>query len=207
MPLLPRFSDARRTLRRALSFPVLITVATVLAACAAGNGLTSPASLDNATVSYSVYAVTGTSNLLPSAYQFSTETLVRPRVTTTGALNFDVAFDIDSLGRVLLLPAKYVVPLPPAGAPQVGLQKMTAGTYDQLTRASLTGYTLDSMQVAVVGDLYTIQLHDSGCPYGDFFYGKLTVDSIILSERRIVMRSMVNMNCGYRSLLDGLPTN
>ena len=202
--LLSRQSNARRSLRRAIAFPALMVTAFFIAACAAGNGLTSPATVDNVTRTYSVYAVTGTSSALPAAYQYSTETLVRPQLLASGALNFDIAFDITADGKARLLPAKYVVPLPPAGAPILGLQKMTA-VYEQLTRAPLTGYTLDSAVTASVGETYTLQLRDSGCIYGDFFYAKLTIDSVIVSQRRIVLRSMVNRNCGYRSLTEGLP--
>ena len=187
-----------------MSFPALIISAVVVAACSAGNGLTSPATVDNVTRTYSVYAVTGTSNALPAAYQYSTETLVRPQVLASGQLNFDVAFDITADGKARLLPAKYVVPLPPGGAPIIGLQKMTAG-YLQLERAPLTGYTLDSAATASVGETFTLQLHSARCIYGDFFYAKLTIDSVIVSQRRIVVRSLVNRNCGYRSLTEGLP--
>jgi hypothetical protein len=202
--LLPRHSDARRALRRALSFPVLIFAVSVAAACSAGNGLTSPATADNAVLTYSVYALSGTPNTLPAAYQYTTETLVRPYVSISGAINFELAFDLTADGKVLLLPAKAVVPLPPAGSPSVGLQKMTAN-FDALTRAPLTGYTLDTAQTVTVGQTYALQLHNSGCVYGDFFYVKLVVDSIIVPERRMVIRSLVNRNCGYRSLLEGLP--
>jgi len=187
-----------------MSFSALIGTAVVIAACGAGNGLTNPASVSNATRTYSVYAVTGTPNALPAAYQYSTETLVRPQVLSSGALNFDVAFDLTADGKVRLLPAKYVVPLPPAGAPVIGLQKMTA-LYEQLVRAPNNGYTLDSAVTASVGETYTLELRDSGCSFGEYFYAKLTIDSVIVSQRRIVVRSLVNRNCGYRSLTEGLP--
>ena len=202
--LLPRHSLARRALRRALSFPVLILAASVATACAAGNGLTSPATVDNAVLTYSVYALSGTPSSLPAAYQYTTETLVRPYVSISGAINFELAFDLTSDGKVLLLPAKTVVPLPPAGSPSVGLQKMTAN-FSALQRAPLTGYTLDTAQTVTVGQTYTMQLHNSGCVYGDYFYAKLVVDSIIVPERRMVIRSLVNRNCGYRALTEGLP--
>ncbi len=202
--LLPCHSHARRALRRALSFPVLIVAATIAAACGAGNGLTSPATADNAVLTYSVYALSGTANTLPAAYQFTTETLVRPYVSVSGSINFELAFDLTPDGKVLLLPAKTVVPLAPAGSPSVGLQKMTAN-FDALARAPLTGYTLDTAQTVTTGQTYTLQLHNSGCVYGDLFYAKLVVDSIILAERRMVIRSLVNRNCGYRSLTEGLP--
>ncbi len=187
-----------------MSFSVATIAAAFVAACGGDNGLTSPASQDNVARTYSVYAVTGTSNTLPAAYQYSTETLVRPQLLGNGSLNFDVAFDISTEGKVRILPARYFVPLPPAGAPSIGLQKMT-GTFDALVRAPVNGYTPDSAVTASVGETFTMELRDTGCRFGEFFYGKLTVDSIIASERRIVLRSLVNRNCGYRSLTLGLP--
>jgi len=197
-------SDARRSLPRVLSFVVLLSVAATAAACGSGNGLTSPSTYDNVISTYSVYALSGTPNTFPAAYQYSSETLVRPVVSTSGSVNFDVAFDLTADGKLLILPVRAIVPLPPSSAPIIGTQKMTS-TFGALARAPLTGYTLDSAVTASVGETYTIQLHNSGCVYGDYWYAKLSVDSIIRAERRIVIRSLVNRNCGYRSLTEGLP--
>ncbi len=204
--LLLRQYRARSAVRRALLLPLLLLATTYAIGCGGGDGLTSPASVENVTRVYSVYAVTGTSNVLPAAYSYTTETLVRPQVLSNGGINFDIAFDITSDGKARLLPARYVVPLPPAGSPTIGLQKM-AGTFAQLERAPLSGYTTDSAVTAAVGETYTIQLQNSGCIYGDHYYAKVSVDSVILSERRLVVRSLVNRNCGYRALTDGLPKN
>jgi hypothetical protein len=76
-----------------------------------------------------------------------------------------------------------------------------------LASAPLTGYTVDTAQTVSAGQTYTVQLHNSGCVYGDYFYAKLVVDSIIVPERRMVIRSLVNRNCGYRALTEGLPKN
>jgi hypothetical protein len=35
----------------------------------------------------------------------------------------------------------------------------------------------------------------------------MVVDSVIAAERRVVLRTMVNRNCGYRALTAGLPKN
>ncbi len=202
--LLSRHNAARRSIGRALSFPALIV--TALAAACGGDGLTSTASVENVTRVYSVFAVSGTSNALPSAYSYTTESLVRPQVLSSGGINFDLAFDITTDGKVRLLPAKYVVPLPPAGSPTIGLQKMTAA-FAQLERAPVNGYTSDSAVTASVGETYTLELRNSGCIYGEYYYAKVSVDSIILPERRLVVRSLVNRNCGFRGLTDGIPKN
>jgi hypothetical protein len=51
-----------------------------------------------------------------------------------------------------------------------------------------------------------VRLASAGCIYGEPYYAKVAVDSIIASERRIVLRTLVNRNCGYRALTEGLPT-
>jgi hypothetical protein len=202
--LLSRHTAARRLTRRALSFPALIV--TALTAACGGTGLTSTASVENVTRVYSVFAVTGTSNALPSAYSYTTESLVRPQVLSSGGINFDLAFDLTADGKARLLPAKYVVPLPPAGSPIIGVQKM-AGTFAQLERAPTNGYTADSAVTASAGETYTLELRNSGCIYGEYYYAKLSIDSIIVPERRLVVRSLVNRNCGFRGLTDGIPKN
>ncbi len=191
-------------LRRSAAAFALICVAAIPNAC--GGDLTSPASFENVTRVFNVYAISGTSIDLPAAYQFTTETLVRPQVTSTGGLNFDVAFDIGADGRVLIIPARRVVPLPPLGAPVVALQKLPQG-YGAAVRAPTSGYTIDSAAVAGVGDAFAVQLLTSGCFLNEPYYGKLVIDSIIPADRRIVIRSIVNRNCGLRSLTEGLPKN
>lgn len=210
--LLLRIVGALRFTQRVLSFPPrsisLLGAAGMLivAACGGGDGLTSPASVENVTRTYSVYALTGSPSTLPAAYQFTSESLIRPQVLPSGSINFDVAFDIGTDGRVRILPARAVVPAPPNGAPSIGVLKVVQ-SFDALQRAPEKGYLTDSVGVAGVGETYTFELRDSGCIYGEAFYAKLTVDSIIPSERRIVIRTLVNRNCGFRGLVDGLPKN
>jgi hypothetical protein len=213
--LLQRIRGALRPTQRALSFPPrtsrwltvsLAAVALIASACGEGDGLTSPATAENVTRTYSVYALTGTSSALPAAYQFTSESLTRPQVLPSGSINFDVAFDIGSDGRVRIIPARIAVPAPPNGSPSIGVLKVSQG-FDALTRAPDRGYLTDSVVVAAVGDTYVYQLLQSGCIYREPWYAKLTVDSIIAAERRIVFRTLVNRNCSFRSLTDGLPKN
>jgi len=213
--LLQRIVGALRPTQRALSFLprtsrwlVVALTATVVAvsACGDGDGLTSPATAENVTRTYSVYALSGTSSALPAAYQFTSESLTRPQVLPSGSLNFDVAFDIGADGRVRILPARIVAPAPPNGSPSLGVLKVTQA-FDALTKAPDRGYLSDSTVVAGIGDTYVFEVRQSGCIYQEPFYAKLTVDSIIAAERRIVFRSLVNRNCSFRSLSNGVPKN
>lgn len=182
-----------------------------LAACSDDGNFTQDATRANVTVAASVYALSGSLPELPAAYSATTGSFVRPIVGQgSGLVNFDIAFDIRADGKVLLLPVRRVVPFPPqpqTGAPSVGLLK--SGTaFDLIERAVTAGYVTDSTVVASVGDTFLFRLNTSGCIYGEPFYGKLVVDSVIATQRRLVVRAMTNRNCGgYRSLLVGLPKN
>lgn len=208
--LFARLSGAPRLARRALSFPAFSLVALAgtafAAACGDNNGLLSPASIENTVRTYSVYALSGASGTLPAAYSYTTESLERPQILSNGATNFDIAFDLTSDGKVSLLPVRVLVPLPPAGAPSVGMQRSTIA-FATITRAPDRSYVSDSTLVAAVGETVLLQLPGSGCVYGEPYYAKVIVDSIIASERRMVIRSLVNRNCGYRSLTTGIPEN
>lgn len=196
---------APRFARRALSFCAAVMAAGSLAACSDDN-LLGAANVQNTTRVTSVWAISGTSAALPAAYKFTTESLERPQILSNGAVNFDVAFDITADGKVAFVPVRALVPLPPAGAPSVGMQRSAAG-FLATTRAPERGYTDDSTAVIGVGETLVLQLRGAGCIYSDPFYAKATVDSILVAERRIVLRTLVNRNCGYRALEEGLPKN
>ena len=215
--LLLRILGALRSSRRAMSFPALPlaarprllalgAVGCILAACGGGDGLTSPASFENNTRVFSVYALSGTSSVFPAAYQFTSESLTRPQLLGNGSINFDVVFDIGTDGRVRIYPARLIVPAPPNGAPPIGVLRVTQ-PFEQVGRAPDRGYLVDSVAVAGVGETVVFEIIASGCIYGESFYAKLAIDSIITSERRMVVRSLVNRNCGFRALTEGLPKN
>ncbi|MBL0941034.1 MAG: hypothetical protein IBJ03_19275 [Gemmatimonadaceae bacterium] len=197
---------APRLARRALSFLALAITVSGLSACGNDNSLLSPATTENAVRSFSVYAVSGTSAALPASYRFTTESLERPQVLSNGAVNFDMAFDITADNRVSLIPVRAIVPLPPAGAPAVGF-RTTDASFTAVERAPTTGFTIDTALVVGAGQAVIAQVQGSGCILGDALYAKLVVDSIILTERRLVVRALTNRNCGYRALTVGLPKN
>ncbi|MEP6764131.1 MAG: hypothetical protein ABJB66_07465 [Gemmatimonadaceae bacterium] len=180
----------------------------MLIACGKDSTFTQEATTENVSRSASVYALTGSSPELPAAYDMFTESYVRPILQIDGTVNFTIAFDINSAGKVVLLPVRQIVPLPPfpvGGTVSIGLEKSQT-SYDLITYAASGGYTQDSTQIASVGDTYLMRLGATGCAYGEPYYGKLIVDSIIVAERRMVVRTLTNRNCGgYRSLAAGLP--
>ena len=184
-------------------------MAVVLGACGNDSTLTQSATTENATTTAYVYALSGTQPQLPAAYDMITGAFVRPIVQASGAVNFEIAFDIDSTGQALLLPVRSVAPLPPlptTGSPSVGFRRSTLA-YDAITKAEQTGYTFDSVTTAKAGDVFYIELPSVGCVYGEPYYGKMSIDSINVVDRRLVVRAMTNRNCGgFRSLIDGLPT-
>lgn len=198
-------SGASATLGRILSVCIVLG-AFGLEGCGNDNPFLSPASITNTIRSYSVYALTGTPASLPAAYSYTTESLERPQLLSNGATNFDVAFDLAPGGGVNLIPVRVLIPLPPAGAPSVGILKGTIPFAD-LSRAPDRGFVQDSIVMVNVGETAVLKLSGSGCIYGEPYYAKVVVDSVIVAERRIVIRSLVDRNCGYRSLTEGLPKN
>jgi hypothetical protein len=136
---------------------------------------------------------------------FTNLTPERPQVLSNGSVNFEVAFDLTGDGKVRFIPARALVPQSPAGAPIVGLLR-SSSAFGALTRAPERGYTDDSTMVVGVNEVVLVRLASAGCIYGEPYYAKVAVDSIIANERRIVLRTLVNRNCGYRALTEGLPT-
>ena len=202
--LLIRLSGALLITRRALSFPALLVAALALAGCGGSDSFLTPANFENVDRQYEAWAISGSPSALPAGYQFTTESLVRPQVQGDGSLNFDIAFDINAAGKVMLLPARVITPVPPAGAPSIEFAQQP-GVYEQLQRATDKGYVADTVITLGVGEVITVRLLNSGCVYGEPFYAKLTIDDVNVAERRLLFRTLVNRNCGYRSLLAGVP--
>lgn len=182
---------------------VVVTFA-FLASCGDTDSFLQPAGFENVDRQYGLFALNGTPSGLPAGYQFTTESLVRPQVLGNGSLNFDVAFDITGDGKALVMPARRVVPQAPAGSPSIAFLSF-GGAYEQLARAPEKGFVDDTTASLTVGQVLMIRLSASGCVYGEPLYAKLTVDSINVAQRRLLVRSLVNRNCGYRSLEVGIP--
>jgi hypothetical protein len=150
---------------------------------------------------FNVWAITGTPAPYPTAY--SVQNNVTLRLEPTGA--FDVAFDITPGGNLLVLPIKAVVS-PLAGARSI-LVQVSARPYFEVTEAPRTGWNADSTIEITEGQTFLLAVASPLCAQSGRpnVYAKMVADSIILAERRIVLRGRVNPNCGFRSLAEGIP--
>ena len=154
---------------------------------------------------FTVFALTGT----PAAYPSGINTYVRSAVRVDGNANFDVAFDIDSQGNAIVYPVHKVVSSLTSSR-RVGLRKVT-GNFDDITIAP-TGKYADSTIVAAQGDIIIVQSIRNGsgdvCQFdiSPYIYAKLKIDSIATDSRTLVVQSLLDPNCGFRSFESGIPT-
>jgi hypothetical protein len=155
------------------------------------------------TDSFIVYAVTQTPVNLPAAFNLVFFTPLRLEPT----YGFDLVFDIDESGKVVLIPVTLVGGAITAGR-RVGLQRIT-GPYDEVTRAPSTGYKYDPTLVLDVDDAALVEVQTDVCQFqsSQLIYAKLQIKAIDPATRTIVFRITYDPNCGFRSFLPGVPTN
>jgi hypothetical protein len=179
-----------------------------LLACAAAIGAcTGPANFaglsQNATQPFFVHALTGSPFGAATAIAFSTKSVTR----VDGTFSFDVAFDINGQGFVVLLPPELVGDNP-AGNRLVGIIGRL-GSYDNITEAPLSGYTVDSVTMLAQGQAVAVQAQETSCsaqnPGAPYLYAKIVIDSIDYKGRGIYGRAMIATDCGYRQLIPGIP--
>lgn len=180
----------------------LIASASVLSAC--GDPASLRAALPTVQDVYTVFALTGT----PAAYPSGINTYIRSAMRVDGNGNFDVAFDLDAAGRVIVLPVQKVVSLL-SGTRKVGIRKV-AGTFAEVTLAP-SGTYADSVVVASRGDIVVVQAVRNGsgdaCQFNisPYIYTKMLIDSVAMATRTIVVQTVLDPNCGFRSFESGVP--
>jgi hypothetical protein len=178
-------------------------VAGALLAAACGYGTNPKPTTDIATDSLTAWALTGTLGIRPSGYELATNGVVM----VDNNLLFDVAFDIDSVHKqVLVYPVRLLID-PIITVRHVGLQRLAA-PFDSVTYALKPGYQFDSVYALSAGQGLMMVSNPAGCASDPdpSLYGKFVVDSMNLALRTIYFRATVDPNCGYRSFAPGLPT-
>ena len=155
------------------------------------------------TDSFLVYAVSKTPINVPAAFNVILFTPLRLEPT----FSFDLVFDIDDAGKVVLIPVKLVGGAVTAGR-RVGLQ-LIAGEYDAVTKAPTSGYQYDSTLVLGVGDAALVEVSTDVCQFqtSRMVYAKLQIKAIDPTSRTMSFRITYDPNCGFRSFLPGVPTN
>jgi len=152
-----------------------------------------------------VYALNGTPSRFPAAIQFRSNGIV----PVDASFLFDVAFDLDSAANVKVYTVRAVASQF-ASAHRVGLQ-MTTQTFAEVTRSPTSGFTYDSSLVLPVGRTLLVDVLDQNCSQfsllGQDIRAKLVIDSVIAATKKIYVHFLANPNCGFRSLVEGLPAD
>ena len=180
---------------------LIMVGATVCAAAAVGcgNPLGLPgAFITNRTDTVSLYALSGTPVYQPSGYSIAARSAVR----TEQSVPFDFAFDIDTAGRALLYPT---------GALKLGTQsglQISAQDFDSVLIAPTANYHLDTALVVTANSVVIAQSTSVTCSFGilAYYYAKLHVLAIDSVARRMDFEILTDINCGYRGLNSGLPS-
>ncbi len=176
----------------------------VLGACSDDDPFRSPATSSNVITGVSL-AIFSDGALAPAGLDLLGLRAVRPEIGPSGSPNFQLAIDVDASGTMRWFPVLTLLN-PPGGATTVGLLR-SASTFAELARAPEDGFADDSVQVIRTGDTFIFRYLAGTCVFGDPLYGKIEVTNYDAVSRRASVRYMINRNCGYRDLIEGLPAN
>ena len=187
-------------------FTRVVVVALAVLAVACGAPTKPKATYANALSSYSLYAFTGAPVNAATAISF-----LGGAARADASFAFDVAFDLDASGRPIVYPVRAIASDLAGSVKRVGLQ-VVPGAFETVLQVPATGYDTLAARTINVGDVIAVELLDlTSCIYslgGQKLYAKLTVDSVNASARKLYARTVLDPNCGYRSVVpDSIPTS
>ena len=197
---MPTFLTHRPTVR----ILAVIAVAATVAGCKGLQAI--EPSFQNVTASDTVYALNGSPPGAPTSLNFFQGLVDR----ADQGFGFDVAFDIDQTGNVVIIPVRALATTF-TNPYSVALQKVS-GPFEAVAKAPENGYRPDTAMVVLVGETIVAESRDNAnggtCSFslkGQAFYSKLVVTEVDLDKRRIAFTVTVNRNCGFRSFAPGFP--
>ncbi len=202
---------APRRVRAAVVGAVAAAVS-VAAACGGRDPYAPIASYNTISTTFTVFPLRAAPPPYGSAIDLHTPLVVRPAIVTytsvtgssTLAPNFDVAFNVDSAGHIVLLPPKLIASA--LSSPRTGFQTSTT-LYDSLQSAPGGTYQADSAFRVTVGQTVVVQAAGLACTAGSPFYAKLVIDSVDPLTGAFSIRATIDQNCGFKSFAAGLPTS
>jgi hypothetical protein len=182
----------------------IVAAALAVLAVACGDPTKPKATYTNALSSYSLYAFTGAPVNAATAISF-----LGGAARADASFSFDVAFDLDAAGRPVIYPVRAIASDLAGSVKRVGLQ-VVPGSFESLREVPETGYDTLGAKTINVGDVLAVEMFDlQTCLYslgGQMLYAKLTVDSVNTTSRRLYARTVLDPNCGYRSVVpDSIP--
>lgn len=164
-----------------------------------------PANFQNTVDTVSLYAVNGTTLEQPSAFLLATKQTYRLGVDQL-PYNFDFIYRIDAAAGPQLAPFYAVAPSTSTSTTGRPGYLTTDRDFDEITVAEQSGYLTDTPLALSVGQVFYFR---SGIPNGCFlgipYYAKVQVISIDPDARSVTLKMLVDNNCGYRGLGEGIP--
>lgn len=156
-----------------------------------------------------IYALTLTPVNTPSAYSL----VGLAEIRTDQSNDFDFAFDIgpDSVYGLGTTGTDVAVLLPRAHFgfnPDGGLQPIAGTPFDSANLAPEAGYEEELPVPIDSGATYFVASRRQQCSFNFSRprYARLRVESLDMALRKVVIRLVIDPNCGYRSLAPGIPT-
>ncbi len=169
-------------------------------ACSDSTGLLPPV-FPNTVDTVTLAALRDTPVSIPSAYDM----VFVSRARTDLGQPFDFAFNIDSAGSPVILPAGLL------GFQMEAAWRRSSREFAQIASAPTEDYTPDEPLTVALGDVFLARSRNSssGCGYLGSLprYGKFRVLDLNVEERSITLEMLVDVNCGYRGLEPGFPSS
>jgi hypothetical protein len=178
---------------------LLLAALPLAAACSDPNELL-PARESNFVDTLTLFALHGTPVQSPSGYS-----VFEGPVRTDRQRDFDFAYDliIANTDTTRYFLPQAVLDLRVNNSVNPGLQRR-AEEFDQIRKAPSNGYiTQDSLPIEV-GQVYIVRSRLAGC--GVPLYAKLEVLSVDDAMGTVDFQVLANINCGYKRLTPGVPT-
>ncbi len=119
---------------------------------------------------------------------------------------FDFAFDIDSTGVAMILPATVL------GIPTEAGVQIVEQPFDDIVTAPTDGFVSDSAISITVETVFVARSRASTELCSVFIgslprYGKFRILALDMNERTVTFETLVDVNCGFLGLEPGLPTS
>ena len=184
-------------------FAAFVAATLTVAAAACGDFTGVPASLPTITDSGVVYALNGAPPGAPTSLHMFSGSLL----AADANFLFDVAFDIDSAGNVVVLPQRAVAS-GLASTHSVAIATV-ADAFESLGSAPKIAYRPDTALVTHPNVTVVVQSTDqNACGVsltGTTLYAKFVVTSVDPVARQLKLRFTTDPNCGFRSFASGIP--
>lgn len=199
-------TDFRKPRSRTRRAAVLAAAALATFGLACGDFTGVPASLPTISDTGTVYALNGAPAGAPSGLHIFTGTVV----PIDQSFSFDVGFDLDSAGQIVIYPQRTVATALSTTTHSVGLQTVR-DTFEAVLTAPKSGYKADTALVTQRNVVVLVQANDAGvCGLsltGTSLYAKVQVTEVNRVTRQLKVRWTVDPNCGFVSFQPGVPKN